>query len=54
MVEVAVIVTISTVLILLALTAVSRWILPKVLYEEDHDEEHDENPSERPSTQPPA
>jgi len=36
MVEVAVIVTIGTVLILFALAATTAWIVPKVLQEETH------------------
>jgi len=40
--EVAIIITVSTVLILLALTVVTRWLVPKSLAEEDHDEEHHE------------
>ena len=45
--EVAIIITVSTVLVLLALTVITRWIVPKSLAEEDHDDEHHE-------TQPPA
>ncbi|MEF8882273.1 MAG: hypothetical protein V5A34_07110 [Halapricum sp.] len=45
--EAAVIITVSVVLIILALTAVSRWLVPKALSEEDHDEEAGES-------QPPA
>jgi len=38
--EVAIIITVSTVLILLALTVITRWVVPKSLAEEDHDEDH--------------
>ncbi|WP_170178677.1 hypothetical protein [Halapricum salinum] len=40
--DVAIIITVSTVLVLLALTAITRWVVPKSLAEEDHDEEHHE------------
>lgn len=51
MVEVAVVITVGTVLILMALTVISRWIIPKVLAEEQpHEEPETEPPSEhRPS-----
>lgn len=43
--EAAVIITVSTVLILLALTVVARWLVPKSLAEEDHgDEPHEAKP----------
>jgi len=45
MVEVAVVITVATVLILLALTAVAAWIVPKSL----NVEEDEENPPKRPS-----
>ena len=48
MVEVAVVITLAVVLGLFAMTAVTRWILPKVLYEEDHGEDHTEESPTRP------
>lgn len=54
MVEVAVVITIATVLILLALTAASRWILPKVLYPEEEEEEEEHPPERSSDGVPPA
>lgn len=47
MVEVGVVITVATVLIILGLIATTRWIVPKALAPET--EEDDENPPERPS-----
>lgn len=52
MVEVGTIVTVGTVLIILALTVTTRWIVPKVLTEETHGDEEDEDPSERSAGRP--
>lgn len=53
MVEVGVIVTVGTVLIILALTVTTRWIVPKVLTEETHGhEEEDDGPSEHSAGRP--
>lgn len=50
MVETAVILTVGTVLIMLALIGVTRWIVPKALAEEQLDEEPEtETTAERPS-----
>lgn len=40
--DVAIIITVSTVLIVFALTVVTRWLVPKALSEEGHDEDHHE------------
>jgi hypothetical protein len=42
--EVAIIITVSTVLILFALTVMTRWLVPKSLAEEDHDDHDDAQP----------
>lgn len=52
MVEVGVIVTLGTVLIILALIPTTAWIVPKVLYEDTHHDEEDDHPSEQSASRP--
>lgn len=51
MVAVGVIVTLGTVLIIMALIPTAAWIVTKALYG-DSDEEEDENPSEHSAGRP--
>ena len=54
MVEVALVVTIGTVLILLGLTVVAAWIVPAVLSEESGEAETQSEQSEQTPRRPPA